>query len=132
MNEEQKWLVQDLLVEQLKQQSLKVFHLNLQAFQVSKKGDSPRRAHWYRNWIIKPIAQDKDWLVAYCTTAGEIFIDAQTYDSAEAALTAARERVDRNIAGFALLEFLFELYEARKIDTQQYSRLANSLIREWL
>jgi len=109
------------------QQSLINFNLGLRSASiVSGKGQA---TGCYRNWIIKLISQDNDWTVAYCTPGGEIFIDGKTYGTAEVALATARDLVDRSIAGFALLEFLFELYDARKISTEQYSQLTSSLIQ---
>lgn len=123
------------LSERVQQQRQEVEYQNLKSFNLRLRttpGRSEQACGCYRNWIIKLIPQDSDWTVAYCTPGGEIFIDGKTYRTAELALAAAEDLVDRNIAGFALLEFLFELYDNRKISTEQYSQLTSSLIEDCL
>jgi len=123
------------LSERIKQQRQRIEYQNLKNFNLRLRVAQGRnRQAWgcYRNWIIKLISQDSGWTVAYSTPGGEIFIDQKTYGTAEVALAAARELVDRSIAGFTLLDLLFELYDDRKISTEQYSRLTSSLIQECL
>jgi len=116
--------------DQVKQQSLKVFNLKFRVFQSQRKKHSIARNKCYQGWIIKLIQQGCDWTVAYSTPGNEVFIDEKTYGTSVEALTAAKGVVDRNITGWALLDFLFELYEDQKINTEQYSQLMNSLVED--
>jgi len=146
---EQDALKQGLIAEQIKQQGKIVRQLSERVQQQRQKVEYQNRKNFnlrlrtapersgqacecYQNWIIKLIPQDSGWTVGYCTPGGEIFVDRQTYETAKLALAAARELVDRSITGFTLLDFLFELYDNRKISTEQYSRLTNSLIHDCL
>lgn len=116
--------------DQVKQQSLKIFNSKFRVFQSQRKKHPLTRHKCYRGWLIKLIRQECDWTVAYSTPGNEVFIDEKTYGTSVEALAAAKGVVDRNITGWALLDFLFELYEAQKINTEQYSQLMNSLVED--
>ncbi|CAA9551390.1 hypothetical protein AVDCRST_MAG81-1932 [uncultured Synechococcales cyanobacterium] len=116
--------------DQVKQQSLKVFNLKFRVFQSQRKKHPIARKKCYRGWLIKLIPQGCHWTVAYSTPGNEVFIDEKNYETSVEALAAAKGVVDRNITGWALLDFLFELYEDQKINTEQYSQLMNSLVED--
>ncbi len=81
----------------------------------------------YRGWWILAVLEDNCWIVRCHDPEGESYITRKAYQTAAAAVGAAKGFVDYDIARFALLNVVADWLEGGKIGFEEYWNLLKSI-----
>lgn len=83
----------------------------------------------YRGWFVTAVPSDGYWRFQCHAPQGKICMYDKIYRTAEEAIIASKEFVDRDIAKYSLLKLLEEWLQLGRINSEEYLKSLDTVIR---